>query len=64
MATDKTGSWARVLQQDMHLNAMLNMLPTKGNLVYEYNPFRNYRLSESRYYYKGDYLTLKDLEEQ
>lgn len=21
------------------------MLPTKGNLVYEYNPFRNYRLT-------------------
>jgi hypothetical protein len=25
------------------------MLPNKGNLVYEYNPLRNYRLNETRY---------------
>ena len=55
------GGWKQVLQSDMHLNVMLNTLPTKGNLVYEYNPFRNYRLSENRYYYKGDYLTEEDL---
>jgi hypothetical protein len=26
-------------------NVQTKMLPTKGNLVYEYNPLRNYRLS-------------------
>ena len=64
MATDNTGKWKKVLENDMNLNVMLNTLPTKGNLVYEYNPFRNYRLSGNRYYYKGDYLTLEDLEDE
>lgn len=27
--------------------------PKKGNLVYEYNPFRNYRLCENKYEYNG-----------
>ena len=41
----------------MPLNVMLNVLPTKGNLVYEYNPFRNYRLTKDKYYYDGKYYT-------
>ena len=35
--------WKSVLNHDINLKVMLNALPTKGNLVYEYNPFRNYR---------------------
>ena len=32
-------TWQKVLENNMPLNVMLNTLPTKGNLVYEYNPF-------------------------
>jgi hypothetical protein len=32
-------------------SADLKVYPTKGNLVYEYNPFRNYRLEEDTVYY-------------
>ena len=31
MATDNTGKWKNVLENDMNLNVMLNTLPTKGN---------------------------------
>jgi hypothetical protein len=41
--------WKRVLEDDIPLKVMLNALPSKGNLVYEYNPFRNYRLTENKY---------------
>jgi hypothetical protein len=43
---------------------MLNALPTKGNLVYEYNPFRNYRLTENKYYYKGSYYSKEEVESE
>ena len=28
---------------------MYKILPSKGNMAWEYNPFRNYRLSEAKY---------------
>ena len=55
-------NWTPVLETDMPLNVMLNVLPTKGNLVYEYNPFRNYRLTKDKYWYDGKYYTLEELE--
>lgn len=55
--------WQKVLNYNMPLNIMLNTLPTKGNLVYEYNPFRNYRLTTSTYLYKGEYYTEKELKD-
>ena len=54
-------TWKKVLEDPMPLNVMLNTLPTKGNLVYEYNPFRNYRLTKNRYWYKEAYYSLSDL---
>ena len=57
-------SWHKVLENDMPLNVMLNVLPTKGNLVYEYNPFRNYRLTKDKYYYDGKYYTLEELKSE
>lgn len=39
------------------LKYILRTLPTEGFLVYEYNPFRNYRASEDLYYYNGSYHT-------
>lgn len=29
---------SKVLATDLSLNTMMKVLPTKGNLVYEYNP--------------------------
>lgn len=57
-------SWEKVLNQSIPLNVMLNALPTKGNLVYEYNPFRNYRLTENKYWYKDSYYSLEELEKE
>jgi hypothetical protein len=54
--------WNKVLETDItELGAIVNTLATKGNLVYEYNPFRNLRLSEDKYLYKNDYYTLEEL---
>nr|DAO31364.1 MAG TPA: hypothetical protein [Crassvirales sp.] len=33
------------LPESISFNVQTKVLPTKGNLVYEYNPFRNYRLT-------------------
>ena len=59
------GGWKKVLHDSgLPLKVMLNTLPTKGNLVYEYNPFRNYRLSENKYFYKGDYFSEEELKKE
>ena len=34
---------------------------TKGKLVYEYNPFRNYRLTQNMYYFRDKFYNKKDL---
>ena len=40
-----TPEYQKVLKHQMDFGVALKMLPSKGNLVYEYNPFRNYRLT-------------------
>ena len=35
---------------------------TKGKLVYEYNPFRNYRLTQNMYYFRDNFYSKKDKE--
>ena len=37
-------SWTPVINGVVNLEVLTQSLPTKGKLVYEYNPFRNYRL--------------------
>ena len=39
-------------------------IPTKGNLVYEYNPFYNLRLAENKFGYKDNLYTESELKEQ
>ena len=56
--------WDKVLNSKMELDVLTNSLPTKGKLVYEYNPFHNYRLSENKYSYKDNLYTLRQLEDQ
>lgn len=53
MNTPTSKLYIKVLDSDMQFGIGLKVLPTKGNLVYEYNPFRNYRLTETAYYYKN-----------
>ena len=53
--------YVQVINGDISLKVMTNSLPTKGKLVYEYNPLRNYRLSENKYLYKENYYYLKEL---
>lgn len=54
-------NYERVLNSDIKLMTALKVLPTKGNLVYEYNPFRNYRLSEPGYIYKNRLYSPREL---
>lgn len=62
MAFNKgTPLYKQVLQYPMQFGVGLKVLPTKGNLVYEYNPFRNYRLSQTEYLYKNKLYTPKEL---
>ena len=56
--------WKSIFDNTLTFHTQLNLLPTKGKLVYEYNPFRNYRLSENKYLYNNKYYTQKELEEQ
>lgn len=62
--TNLNYNWQNVLNQDLSFKVMLKSLPTSGNLVYEYNPFRNYRLTENRYWYKQKLYTLEELEKE
>ena len=59
MATTKS----KVLAKELSLNTMMKVLPTKGNLVYEYNPLRNYRLTQNKYEYQEQFYTEQELED-
>ena len=39
--------WQPLLNNILQFEVNTQVMPTKGNLVYEYNPFRNYRLSQN-----------------
>ena len=54
-------SYVKIFEGSRNFEVMTQTLPTKGKLVYEYNPLRNYRLTENKYYYKQDYYTEKEL---
>lgn len=43
---------------------MYKILPSKGNMAWEYNPFRNYRLSEAKYYFRGKFFSKEELEKE
>lgn len=55
-------TWHKLFgNESIKFNVLTKTLPTKGNLVYEYNPFRNYRLSRNMYEYKGKMYSLGEL---
>lgn len=49
------------LLDEISFGLMLKRYPQKGNIVYEYNPFYNYRLDEDMYEYKDKLYTLEEL---
>ena len=49
--------WINPLNDTINISVLTKILPKKGNLVYEYNPFRNYRLSNDYYEYQNQYYT-------
>lgn len=53
--------WESVLKGTLKLEVLVKTLPTKGNLAYEYNPFRNYRLTKDMYEYDDKLLTMDEL---
>lgn len=53
-----------LLTQNLQFSALFKLTPQNGNLVYEYNPFRNYRLSENSYYYKGRLFSSEELRQE
>lgn len=49
---------------NLNFKYALKKYPSEGNLVYEYNPFYNYRLDDNYFLYNGKYYTQKELEEE
>ena len=62
--TDWTGltsvSWSPVLQKDITLGSHYKVVPTEGYIAWEYNPLRNYRLSENMYEKDGKYYSKQE----
>lgn len=53
--------WTKLFSNDCNLNVLTKVMPTKGNLVYEYNPFRNFRITQNMYEYQDSLYSLGDL---
>ena len=48
-------SWVPVLSKDISLGSHYKIVPTEGYIAWEYNPLRNYRLSETMLEKDGKY---------
>ena len=57
-------NWQSLINDTILFEVDTQVMPTKGNLVYEYNPFRNYRLNQNMFEYKGEYYTQQELQDQ
>ena len=57
-----TFDWVKVLDSEMNFEVMTKVVPTKGHLVYEYNPLRNYRLTKSRFEFNSSVYTEEELQ--
>ena len=54
-------TWSSVLKNDIHLGSHYRVVPTEGYLAWEYNPLRNYRLSENMYEKDGKYYSKEEV---
>ncbi len=57
----KSLTWESVLANVINFDSAYKVIPTKGNMAWEYNPFHNYRLNEDMYEYDGNYYTLTQI---
>ena len=53
-------SWVPVLNNNISLGSHYKIVPTEGYLAWEYNPLRNYRLSQNMYEKDGKYYTKEE----
>jgi hypothetical protein len=53
-------SWIPVLENTIDLGSHYKIVPTEGYLAWEYNPLRNYRLSQNMYEKDGKYYTQEE----
>lgn len=56
--------FVKPLKKEINFGIMSKVLPSKGNMAWEYNPFRNYRLSEAKYYFRNKFFTNEELGEE
>ena len=54
-------SWIPVLNNNIKLGSHYQIVPTEGYIAWEYNPLRNYRLSQVMYEKDGKYYSKQDL---
>ena len=52
------------LNYDITFNIASKILKPEGNIVWEYNPFRNYRITEPTFYFRNKYLKVSELQEE
>ena len=57
----QTVNWEHVLNRPINIGSQYKVVPTEGYLAWEYNPLRNYRLSENMYEKDGKYYTKVEL---
>lgn len=57
----KNISWVPVLNKQLKFESQYQVVPTEGYIAWEYNPLRNYRLSENMYEKDGKYYTISEL---
>ena len=54
--------WVPVLKNKIELGSQYQVVPTEGYIAWEYNPLRNYRLSETMYEKDGKYYTIAEVQ--
>lgn len=54
----------KLFENDLEFRIQTKQIPIKGNLAYEYNPLRNYRLDEDLFEYDNYYYNLIELWEK
>ncbi len=57
-------TFTKPLENPINFGIMSKILPSKGNIAWEYNPFRNYRLSEAKYYFREKFFSKEELGEE
>ena len=58
---EKGEEYQKILKNPITFTAAFKTLKDTGNLVYEYNPFRNYRLSQTMFEYNNGLYSYSDL---